>query len=205
VFNISAILIFCVLFSSSASAEEAGYREALEYFIHRKNLKKNLVELPSQKVKQESLPGERKIFIGFGAGEVSDLGYLGVEAGVVFLNGAYFQQSLGLEALRFEHNDSAAFQSGQIQNEYGYGVFLAHNLQLSSRLFFLTPEVSTSVGRIFDKPLRGALVAFKPGLVFSGKWRRGVLFSARIYYRRHEYFSKNLDGDGVGFSLKVSF
>jgi hypothetical protein len=205
VFNISAVLIFCVLLPGFAFAEEAGYREALEYFIHRKNLKKNLVEVSSQKEKQEPLAEVRKLFIGFGGGEVSDSSYLSVEAGLVFLNGAYFQQSLSLEGLRFDSRDSDAFKAGQIQNEHSYGVFLSHSLQLSSRLFFLTPEVSTSVGRILDRPLRGALVAFKPGLVFSGRWRRGVLFSGRVYYRRHEYFSKNLEGDGVGFSLKVSF
>lgn len=186
-------------------AEEAGYNEALDYFVHRKEQKKAEEKDSSSGEVQEFLPAQYKYFLSLGAGEIFDLGYHSFELGLSFLNGGYFQQSLGLEVVRFSTKDSEEFKAGETADTFGQAFFISHSVQLSSRLFYLSPELSMGVGRVFGEPLEGALIAFKPGFVFSTKWKTGVLFSGHIYYRRHQYFSKNIDGDGVGFSLKVGF
>lgn len=204
-FIILAVLSLNLLSPFSAYAEEAGYNEALDYFVHRKKQKQAQEKAVESGEVQEFLPSQHKFAARLGVGEISDFGYHSLELGFSFLNGGYFQQNIGLEVIRFSTKDSREFKAGEITGTFGQGYFISHSVQLSSRLFYFAPELSMGVGRIFGDPLEGALIAFKPGLVFTTKWKRGFLVSGHIYYRRHQYFSKNIDGDGVGFSLKIGF
>lgn len=208
-FKISAVIFSFLFLSQSLYAEEAGYQEALQYFIYRKNQKQkeqgNFVEKTEVQELQEFLPEAYKFFIGLGAGENLDLGFFSVEVGATVLAGDYFQQSVSLEYNRISTEDTDLFKSGAIVNKFATGVFLNHSIALNSRKFFFSPELSMGVGRIFSDPDKGALIILKPGLVFSNRWSSGLLYSAHFYYRRNQYFSKNSHGDGLGFSLRISY
>ena len=209
-FKVLAVLISFLIFSQSLYAEEAGYREALEYFIYRKQQRQknqgNLVQkTEGQQELQEYLPEAYKFFWGLGIGENLDLGFHSVEIGATVLAGDYLQQSVSIEYNRISTEDSEELNTGAIVNKFATGVFLNHSIALNSRKFYFSPELSMGVGRIFDEPDRGAMIILKPGVVFSNRWSSGLLYSAHFYYRRNQYFSKNSHGDGLGFSLRVSY
>jgi hypothetical protein len=204
-----ALLITFLIFSQSLYAEEAGYKEAMEYFVHRKNQKQknagNYVEKAESQALQEYLPEAYKFFISAGAGENLELGFYSFEIGATVLAGEYLQQSVSLEYNRTSTKDSDGFRSGASQNTYATGIFFNHSIALNSRKFYFSPELSMGVGRIFGAPDEGALIILKPGLAFTSRWNKGLMYSAHIYYRRNQYFSKNSNGDGLGFNLRISY
>lgn len=207
--KILAVLFSFLILPSVLHAEEAGYKEAMEYFVYRKNQKQkkqgNYVEKVESDELQEFLPEAYKFFIGLGAGESLELGFYSVELGVTVLAGEYLQQSVGLEYNRTGTTDSDSFKLGASQNTYATSFFLNHSIALNSRKFYFSPELSMGVGRIFGQPDEGALIILKPGLSFSSRWNSGLMYSAHIYYRRNQYFSKTSHGDGLGFSFRISY
>ena len=211
VFKKTALYLFLAFFCSSALAEEPGYREALQYFIYRKNKKANkrggVLRSSDRKSAelQEFLPEPYKFFLSLGMGESLGLDFQSVEVGAVVLAGSYFQQSVSLEYNRYSTDESEAFKSGELPNKFATGVFLNHSISLNSRKFFLSPDLTMGVGRFFDQPSQGALIILKPGLVLSSRWGKGFVLSAHVYYRRNQYFSKNSHGDGLGFHLRVAY
>jgi len=132
-FKILAILIPFLIFSQALYAEEAGYREALEYFIYRKNQRQKEQGNSVQKVEvqqglQEYLPEAYKFFLGVGAGENLELGFHSVEIGATVLAGEYLQQSVSLEYNRISTEESEALKTGAIVNQFATGVFLNHSI-----------------------------------------------------------------------------
>ena len=202
------LAILLLIFPRLGQAEEPGYKEALEYFIYRKKQKQknqgNYVET-SQEPKQEYLPQAYKWTVGLGGGEDLGLDFYSVEVGLSFLNSKYFQQSLSLEYLRLNSENSEDFSLGAFQNTFSTAFFLNHSVQLSSRLFFLSPDLTLGIVRRFGEPDEGAQLVLKPGLVISNRWSKKLLYSIHVYYRRTQFFSKNFNGDGLGFTLKVGF
>lgn len=204
---------FVLLFSShpeAASAAEKGYDEAMEYFVFRekeKAQKAKAVASPTSVVDRPDniIIDPEKYFVGIGVGEVFGGEHYALELGVTLLQTKYFQQSLHLEYIHFNNENSPEFLNGAIQNSYGQGLFLIHNVQLSSQLFYLGPEISAGVGRVFDSPQKGALLVMKAGLAFSNRWSQRLLFSAHLYYRRSQYFKKDYHGDGLGLTLRFGF
>lgn len=204
-----ALLFSFLIFSQVLHAEEAGYKEAMQYFVYRKNQKQkkqgNYVEKANDPELQEFVPEAYKFFMALGAGENLELGFYSLELGATVLAGDYLQQSVSIEYNRTGTTDSDSFKSGASSNTFATSVFLNHSIALSSRKFYFSPELSMGVGRIFGQPDEGALIILKPGLAFSSRWGSGLMYSAHIYYRRNQYFSKNSNGDGLGFSFRISY
>ncbi len=209
---LAALLFISSSFPVAASAREKGYDEAMEYFVARdKNKKKGSKKeagtfSPSPVDRPDGIIIDpEKYFVGLGVGEVFDEEYYSLELGVSLLQTGYLQQSLHLEYIHFSTRNSAEFLAGSIQNSSGQGLFLVHSVQLSSRVFFIGPEISAGVGRIFDEPQKGALLMMKAGLSFSNRWSQQFLFSGHLYYRRSQYFKKDHHGDGLGLTLRFGF
>lgn len=204
--KLAAFLVFSSLMSHQAFSAEPGYNEALEYFVQRDRDKPRETEAAAGVDSSENIIiNPEKIVFGIGAGEISDVEYISAEVGVTVVQSRYFQQTLSLEYMHFNTRSLDVYKSGQISNSYGSGLFLLHSVQLSSQLFFLSPEVSAGVGRVFDEPLEGSLLTLRGGVVYSNNWSQRFLFSAHLYYRRNEYFKADLDGDGFGLTLKFGF
>ncbi|MGH1468269.1 MAG: hypothetical protein ACRBBP_05230 [Bdellovibrionales bacterium] len=206
---LAALISLGILFVQPAVAAEQGYDEAMKYFIFRDKNKKVEVEAGGAPGGIDSpdniILDPSKYFISLGAGEIFGFDHYSAELGMTFLQTRYFQQSLHLEYLQFNTRSSDEYKAGSIANTYGQGLFLLHNVQLSSQFFYLGPELSVGVGRIFDSPRKGSLLTLKAGLVYSNKWSQRMLFSAHLYYRRSQYFKKDYHGDGVGLSLRFGF
>ncbi len=207
---LAAFISMGILFVQPAVAAEKGYDEAMKYFIFRDKNKKVEVDQKSGASEKVDSPDNiildpSKYFMGLGAGEIFGFDHYSAELGMTFLQTRYFQQSLHLEYLQFNTRSSDEYKSGSIANTYGQGLFLLHNVQLSSQFFYFGPEISAGVGRIFDSPRKGSLLTLKAGLVYSNKWSQRMLFSAHLYYRRSQYFKKDYHGDGVGLSLRFGF
>lgn len=194
---------------SPGFAAEKGYEEAMEYFIYRDKNKQSGVRGDSTEGTVDSsdniILNPSKHFIGLGAGEIFGYSHYSVEFGVASVQTRCFQQSLHFEYIYFNTRYSDEYKTGAIDNSYGQGLFLLHNVQLSSQFFYFGPEVSAGVGRVFDSPRKGSLLMLKAGVVFSNKWSQRMLFSGHLYYRRSQYFKKDHHGDGLGLSLRFGF
>ncbi len=199
------------LFLNSAGAEERGYEEAKEYFIFREKSKQAKESQDLEKLSSftDSLNNiilySSKYLISFGVGEFFGSRHYSVELGASFVQSRRFQQSLYFEYIQFNTRSLGEDKFKNIKRAYGQGLFLFHSVQLSSQFFYFSPEISAGMGHIFNSSKKGSLLALKTGVVYSNKWSQRRLFSARLYYRRNEYFKTDYHGDGVGFSLRFEF
>lgn len=199
-----------------SEAAEPGYEEAMQYFVFRENNKDLIAQgTETLKVNNGNLGhGEstfnaaeakkpvklkpQKYFLGVGFGEASELSSNSFQIGASFVKTRFFQQSLYFEFNKTDLSASREYKDaiGEVDSDTKTYMFF-QNLQFSSALFFLGPEVALGAGYRSGGFNEGGLVSLKAGLNFSNRWSKQYMISASILYRNDQMITDNISDNSI--------
>ncbi len=204
-----------------AQATEPGYREAMEYFVHRKKYAQKDINKA-----WDSKSFNAPVFKSHSASKSPSLNP-SIQALIKYSKKQKLFMSLGYEldlmdgALPFE--DVRLFEIGSSYNLNTWvqtnlslewrtspadnqdSLLFMYSLQTSSVLFFLGPELGLGSGRSWLEDTGGGFTSLKLGLNLSNPWSRRFLFSMNLYYRRDQLFNETRYNERLGAVLKMGF
>ncbi len=183
-------LICSLVFVSSALAEETGYKEAMEYFKHRK--------VASEKSKTKGLFKKRRKQNKFSKDALSfGLTYGDVSKSERTYSGAHFTyiqktHPLLRQSLSFEYEESEEIERFSLFQSLYY-----------DRYNNWGPELGFGAGREFGSLDDLSFIAVKLGLSLVDRF--GGLLDVRFFFKQEVYFKKSLQSQSLGASLYLKF
>lgn len=191
--KICFILVF--FYCSGLYAQDSGYNEAMTYFLHRKKaMKVNHQDTENYKTDEKALSSKpikfSKYFLGLGYERLKKKTAYNLQVGISALPHNFLQQNLILE-----------WRKSDVANAFSF----LYSVQLSSDLFFLSPDFAFGTGRDFGDSKDFSFNSLRLGLSFSNPWINDYMLSFLIYYRRDQKIKFSTHEDLIGLSLKLGF
>ena len=201
-------IAFLTLVTKHSFAAEAGYNEAMGYFVQRRNIAQGQNQPKESPVYQSLEPDNLQASYGYQSVSSKRTKYffsVGSEQASNSYESMVFEFGVSSIALTYIQSNLSLEWRPVVGDEDGDAVSFMYSIQPSSLLYFLGPEIGFGAGRAWIEGDGEGYTSLKLGLNISNKWTKSYLVSLSVYYRRDQGLRQSDHDDRFGALLRFGF